>query len=87
MTTKRDSRGDCFGQSGLIACIPADVPASQFWTLTLYSENTRRAYENRKGTVRSANLDSRLKDLKRNADGSVDLHIGPRRPPDSTGIS
>jgi len=56
------------------------VPTAQFWSLTLYSENTRRPYENGQTTVRSVSLDSKLKDLKRNADGSVDLFIGVKAP-------
>jgi len=33
-----------------------------------------------KGTLRSANLDSRLQDLKRNPDDSVDLYVGAKVP-------
>jgi hypothetical protein len=81
MTTKRDSKGNTFRADKLYRLrVPKDVPVGQFWALTLYSENTRRAYENGEGTLRSANLDSRLKDLKRNDDGSVDLYIGPKVP-------
>ena len=60
--------------------VPADVPVGQFWALTLYSENTRRPYDNGGETKRSVNLDSSLQDLKYNDDGSVDLFIGPRPP-------
>lgn len=56
------------------------MPVDQFWTLTLYSENTRRPYDNGGTEARSANLDSRMKDLKHNDDGSVDLYIGPKAP-------
>ena len=54
------------------------MPVGQFWALTLYSENTRRPYDNGGTEIRSANLDSEMKDLKYNADGSIDLYIGAR---------
>ena len=81
MTTKRDSKGKLLRADKTYRLrVPANVPVGQFWALTLYSENTRRPYENGEGTLRSANLDSRLKDLKRNGDGSVDLYVGPKAP-------
>jgi hypothetical protein len=81
MTTKRDSEGRMLRADKLYRLrVPKDVPAGQFWALTLYSENTRRPYDNGLNSVRSINLDSRLTDLQRNADGSVDLYIGPNAP-------
>lgn len=44
--------------------------------MTLYSENTRRPYDNGGTRVRDINLDSTMEDLKKNVDGSVDLFIG-----------
>ena len=52
----------------------------EFWALTLYSENTRRAYDNGGTDIRSANLDSRLPDLVYNSDGSIDLYVGAKAP-------
>ncbi|WP_010483540.1 DUF1214 domain-containing protein [Pseudomonas sp. S9] len=81
MTTKRDSKGRLLrADKNYKLHVPKDVPVEQFWALTLYSENTRRAYNNGGKDLRSVNIDSRLKDLKRNADGSVDLYIGPKAP-------
>ena len=81
MTTKRDSKGDLLRADRTYKLhVPKDVPVGQFWALTLYSENTRRAYYNGGTELRSANLDSNLKDLKYNADGSVDLYIGAKAP-------
>ncbi|NTX78838.1 DUF1254 domain-containing protein [Serratia proteamaculans] len=78
MTTKRDSHGDLLrADKNYKLHVPKDVPVGQFWSLTLYSENTRRAYDSGEGTIRSASLDSRMQDLVKNADGSVDLYIGP----------
>jgi hypothetical protein len=81
MTTKRDSKGMLLRADKTYRLhVPKDVPVGQFWSLTLYSENTRRAYDNGGTGVRSASLDSRLADLKRNSDGSVDLYIGAQAP-------
>ncbi|MDU0365365.1 DUF1254 domain-containing protein [Rhizobium sp. 25PS6] len=81
MTTKRDSNGDTLRADRTYKLhVPAKVPVGQFWSLTLYSENTRRAYDNGGTELRSANLDSRMKELKYNEDGSVDLFIGPDAP-------
>ena len=81
MTTKRDSTGALLRADKTYRLhVPKDVPVGQFWALTLYSENTRRAYDNGGTELRSANLDSNLKDLKFNADGSIDLYVGARAP-------
>lgn len=81
MTTKRDSNGNLLrADKSYRLRVPKDVPVGQFWALTLYSENTRRPYDNGETDIRSANLDSRLPDLTYNADGSVDLFIGTKAP-------
>jgi hypothetical protein len=81
MTTKRDSKGKLLrADKTYKLSVPKDVPVGQFWSLTLYSENTRRAYDNGGTEVRSASLDSRLTDLKPNSDGSVDLYVGAKAP-------
>jgi len=81
MTTKRDSKGNLLRADRTYKLrVPRDVPVAQFWALTLYSENTRRPYDNGGTETRSVNLDSKLKDLKYNADGSVDLFIGAKAP-------
>jgi len=81
MTSKRDSEGRTLRADKTYKLhVPAKVPVGQFWALTLYSENTRRAYDNGGTEIRSVNLDSTLKDLKYNNDGSVDLFIGPTAP-------
>jgi hypothetical protein len=81
MTTKRDNKSDMLrADRNYKLRVPAQVPVKQFWSLTLYSENTRRAYDNGGTELRSASLDSRMKDLKYNGDGSVDLFIGPKAP-------
>ena len=52
------------------------MPVKQFWALTLYSENTRRPYDNGGGTkISDVNLDSYMKQLKYNGDGSIDRRL------------
>jgi hypothetical protein len=81
MTTKRDSQGHTLRADKTYKLhVPAKVPVGQFWALTLYSENTRRPYDNGGAEIRSANLDSRMKDLEYNKDGSIDLYIGAKAP-------
>jgi len=81
MTTKRDSQGRMLRADKTYKLhVPKDVPVAQFWALTLYSENTRRPYDNGGTEIRGVNLDSNLTDLTRNDDGSVDLYIGAKAP-------
>ncbi|MGI6853303.1 DUF1254 domain-containing protein [Mesorhizobium sp. 1B3] len=81
MTTKRDSEGNMLrADKSYKLHVPAKVPVGQFWSLTLYSENTRRPYDNGGTEIRDVSLDSRMKDLKYNEDGSIDLFIGPEAP-------
>ncbi len=81
MTTKRDSEGRMLRADHTYRLhVPADVPVGQFWSLTLYSENTRRPYDNGGSEIRSISLGSRTDGLKSNDDGSIDLYVGPTAP-------
>jgi hypothetical protein len=57
--------------------VPADPPAKQFWSLTLYDTETRCLIDNSRGV---ADKSSRMPDLLKNADGSVDLYMSPEAP-------
>ncbi len=81
MTTKRDSKGRMLRADKTYKLhLPADVPVKQFWALTLYSENTRRPYDNGGTKISDVSLDSRMKQLKYNDDGGIDLYIGAKAP-------
>lgn len=81
MTTKRDANGDMLrADRNYVLHVPADVPVGQFWSLTLYSENTRRPYDNGGTEISDVSLDSRMEQLQYNDDGSVDLYVGPQAP-------
>jgi hypothetical protein len=58
--------------------VPKDVPARQFWSLTLYDNATWSFIMN---PLKRNGLSSLQKDsMKMNADGSVDLFVGPKAP-------
>jgi hypothetical protein len=81
MTTKRDNNGQLLRADKTYRLhVPANVPAKQFWSLTLYSEQTRRPYENGGAEISSVSLDSRMKQLQFNSDGSIDLYVGVKPP-------
>ncbi len=56
--------------------VPANVPAANFWSVTVYSNQTRSMIVNDEGRVSRGSPDK----LAVNEDGSVDLYFGPRRP-------
>ncbi|MEU9335841.1 DUF1214 domain-containing protein [Streptomyces sp. NPDC048290] len=81
MTTKRDADGNLIRADRTYRLhVPAGMPVKQFWSLTLYSEATRRAYDNGGTAIRDISLDSRDEELVFNTDDSIDLYIGPTAP-------
>lgn len=61
--------------------LPANVPAANFWSLTLYEAENASGYANGQPFP---SLGSRDKPVQ-NADGSTDLYIGPKAPDGKTG--
>ena len=57
--------------------VPPNPPAKQFWSITLYDVDTRALIQNKE---QIADRSSRMADLVKNADGSVDLYFGPKAP-------
>lgn len=57
--------------------VPPNPPAKQFWSLTIYDTRTRCLIDNPQGI---ADRSSRMPGLVKNADGSVDLYMGPTPP-------
>ena len=57
--------------------VEPDVPAANFWSMTLYSMETKLCidYDGRR-----VDFNSRDKDLQYNEDGSLDLYFGPSLP-------
>jgi len=56
--------------------VPPNAPAKQFWSVTLYDVDTRSFIVTNEGIPdRSSRMD-----LRKNADGSVDIYMGPTAP-------
>lgn len=56
--------------------VPANVPIEQYWSLTAYDRDTHALIKN----VDRASRASNAAEVKKNADGSVDLYLGPKAP-------
>jgi hypothetical protein len=58
--------------------VPKDVPAKQFWSLTMYDRATWSFVNNPLDRAGGGSLN--MDQMKVNADGSVDLYVGPNAP-------
>jgi hypothetical protein len=56
--------------------MPANVPVKDFWSITTYDLETASYVRN----VKKSSIDSIMKEVKQNADGSVDIYFGPNAP-------
>jgi hypothetical protein len=56
--------------------IPAEVPVREFWSVTVYSLTTSSFFLN----ATRLTLGSLDKELRKNADGTVDISFGPKAP-------
>jgi hypothetical protein len=56
--------------------MPAKVPVRDFWAITTYDLETAALIRN----MKKSSIDSNLKEVKKNADGSVDIYFGPKPP-------
>jgi hypothetical protein len=80
LETSKDKAGNwLLGAKNYRIHIPANVPARQFWSITLYDNVLRNPVITDQG---SADISSR-KDIAVNADGSVDVYFGPSKPASS----
>ena len=60
--------------------VPANVPVREFWSATVYSLKTSSFFLN----ATRLTLGSLDKDLRKNADGAVDIYFGPKPPAGQT---
>jgi hypothetical protein len=75
----RDSNGDfLFGGNTYKLTLPKDIPAANFWSLTLYDPITGSGLDNGQPFP---SLNSMQKPIT-NADGSTDIYVGPTSPGD-----
>lgn len=74
----RDKDGHAFdGGMSYHLHVPPNPPAKQFWSITPYDVDTRCLIQNKE---QIADRSSRMPNLVKNADGSVDLYFGPAEP-------
>lgn len=75
--TFHDSRGNpLVGQDTYRLHVAAGVPVREFWSITVYSLETASFFLHSTHLT----LGSLDKELRKNADGSVDIYIGPKAP-------
>lgn len=73
----RDSDDDWLdGAKSYTLRVPANVPAKQFWSATVYNNDTRYLIQNKQ---KIADRSSRM-DLLKNDDGSITIYFGPTAP-------
>lgn len=73
-----DSNGQrLLGESTYRLRVPPNVPANQFWAVTVYSHEEAAFIRE----LSRSTLDSYDQNMTRNGDGSVDIYFGPK-PPD-----
>jgi hypothetical protein len=76
-STFRDADCDFLdGTNSYVLSLPAELPAKQFWSATVYDNRSRSMIDTDQGL---SGLSS-YSPLKRNDDGSIDLHFGPETP-------
>jgi len=56
--------------------MPADVPVKDFWSITTYDLETASYLRD----IVSSSIDSTMKQVQKNSDGSVDIYFGPKSP-------
>lgn len=72
-----DAKGAAFdGAASYRLRVPPNVPAKLFWSVTLYDTQTRGLIQNAQQIVDRSSRQA----LQKNADGSIDLVLGPRAP-------
>jgi hypothetical protein len=57
--------------------LPPDVPVQDFWSFTVYDNQTRAMLQT---DQQFPGVDNKKSDMKQNADGSFDIYFGPQAP-------
>ncbi|WP_144146835.1 DUF1254 domain-containing protein [Paraburkholderia sp. BCC1884] len=73
----RDSKGDfLFGGNSYKLTLPKDIPAANFWSLTLYDPITGSGLDNGQPFPSLSSMDKPVT----NPDGTTDIYVGPTSP-------
>jgi hypothetical protein len=73
----KDKNGESFdGSKTYRLKVPPNAPVQQYWSVTAYDRETHALIRNMSRASRS----SQIPELKKNADGSVDIYFGPNAP-------
>jgi hypothetical protein len=73
----KDTDGESYDGSKIYRLhVPPNVPIEQYWSLTVYDRDTHALVKN----VDRASRASNNAEVKKNADGSVDLYVGAKAP-------
>jgi len=76
MTTKDKDGNQLQGNVNYRLNVPANVPVTQYWSMTVYNRDTHAFIRNSRWVGRS----SQTPGLQKNVDGSVDIYFGPTSP-------
>ncbi len=57
--------------------LPTPIPAKDFWSFTLYDNQTRSMLQT---DQQFPGIDGNKKGLQKNSDGSIDVYVGPKAP-------
>jgi hypothetical protein len=77
LISTRDKDGDAFdGGKAYRLRVPSNAPVEQYWSVTAYDRQTHALIKDMPRASRS----SQIPDLRKNADGSIDIYFGPNAP-------
>jgi hypothetical protein len=76
MTAKDKDGNQLEGNVNYRLNVPAGVPVTQYWSMTIYNRDTHAFIRNSQWVGRS----SQTQGLQKNVDGSVDIYFGPTSP-------